>query len=59
MLFPFVFKKANFAVIYFLSHVHDCSPSAFSSVGGDDLSLSAFLLDGPYKDGAVNHPQTS
>lgn len=28
-------------------------------VGGDGLSLSIFLLDGPYKDEAVNHVQAS
>lgn len=45
--------------LFFVFSVHGWSPSAFSSVGGDGLSLSAFLLAGPRKDGAVNHAQAS
>lgn len=44
---------------FFISPIHRWSPSAFSSVGGDGLSHSVFLLDGPCKDGAVNHLQAS
>lgn len=57
MLLLFAFKTVDFAFIY-LFYLY-WSPSAFSSVGGVGLSLSAFLLDGLYKDRAVNHLQAS
>ncbi|KAM7388748.1 hypothetical protein PAMP_024900 [Pampus punctatissimus] len=48
--------KAWSVIVCTISRGHS---SAFGSVGGDGLSLSAFLLDGPYKDGAVSHLQAS
>lgn len=58
MLLLFAFNTVDFAFIFiFLSLL--VSKRLQLSGRGWPLSLSAFLLDGLYKDGAVNHLQAS